>query len=957
MKKNISKILAAVLLLLSFQIPVIAEEAPSEEAALGSENEKYSEYVELAEAVGIMEESTFEGNLYATRGELAEYINNILTYGSDEDTVREWVEEVFKEDKTDVLIPPTEASTSVFEDVSESHADYAAIKTVYRYRIMNGTGNGSFSPDERVTYLQAATALVRLLGYSTEAEESSHESVALSLGIFDGVPYNAEANVTKYELARIFCNCAEIKVMKANSSKWWSVEYGISDENMLEYYMSIYKTKGQLTGNAFTDIYGGEGLGKDRASANDTVYSIENTEYVNDLLGRDIEYWYFDDGEADYPQILLARMTGRDEAIVIPAADFEDFADNKILYESGQQIISKRVKKGAPLIYNGVCRTSWVPEDLKFETGDITIIKSRGSSEFDVIIAYAYTSCYIAEINAEDGILYGKTSEASDTLVFDTLKGTEEEYKVRIYYDTGAAVSLEEGIAQGMICDIAQSGDCIKIIIPTDNKHTVTAARITTRNGNPAIVTSDGEEYEFLKSYYDTLGSKKPILGGSYVIFENSFAKVVRIEAAEQETASKIHYLITAYDGEDDEGGYLKLLNSNGVIKKYHVLTDTKIKTEDNETVKLKSGTSLKETIGDYAGIADIDFNEEGEITAVELPQKSKTTERSGRLGIFEENEKVYWCGQGTEKHFENAMLASKAVLFRIDTTQTDEADKYKVVEQTSLKSGNTYSIKAYNYESDSIVSDCVVLSGSFASSVGDVNKTMYIVHQAYETLNDDDEIITEIEATTIATNAKISDIKLRLKPGMSAGAETFFDTEANVTLKTGDIIYCETEGDYVTRLVLVYRIFTDSGENSLYGTTGAYTPAVSKATNPYSVSGSGTIDTNVNTITKLRPSFARFFGGYAYKLESNKYLTYTSMPLSAGTKFDKSKLDSKYIAETVVLPNYYTVVNVSGDKIDVQNGDTTQIKTFVNSASSRSEVFIITRYGVAWQLVFINRR
>ena len=623
--------------------------------------------------------------------------------------------------------------------------------------------------------------------------------------------------------------------------------------------------------------------------------------------------------------------------------------------KNGRRTVTKIVKPGAALIYNGINVGNYTPDMFNFENGDVTLIRSRDSSQFDIIIVNNYTSYYIAELNRNDMILFGKTNADGDAKSFDILAGTAEEYKVRVYWQDGSKASLD-ALSRGMVCDIAQNGKCIKIIIPTDNIYTVTVTGTGEQDGNYSIRDTEDRRFEFLQSYYDTLGYKKPVIGEGYTIYLNSFGKIVWIDADQSEKNNEIHYLISTVDDEDENGAYVKLLNSNDVISRYHVVLNTKVKNQENETIKFKSGMSLEAILDNYSGVVRVKFNEANEVTEIELPQKRETTKRSGRRGAFEENEKVYWCGQGTEKHFENVMLSSKAVLFRINETATEDSDKYSVISQNILKSGNIYSMKAYNYDSESVVSECVVIKGDLALPVGDNNQTMYIVQSINEALDEEDETVIEIECTGIATNAKIVEARLRLKSGMTAHAETFFDSSAKILLKKGDIVYCEIENDYVTRIALVYRIYNAVGESNLYGTSGAYTPTISNATNPYAVSNTGTIDTNVNAVTKLRPAQTRFFAGYVYKLEQDKYLTYTSMALNSGTTFNRKNLDSKYLAETVILPRNYVVVDVYGDKMEIRDGDAGAIKTYYNSGTARSEVFILTRYGVPWQLVFVNR-
>lgn len=183
----------------------------------------------------------------------------------------------FREDNVDELII-TSTVTDSFSDVSQNHAYYNEIEKVKQFLIMTGTGNGTFSPDKIITFGEVGIAMVRLLGYGIQAQRTSYEATAFVLGIFNGLSYNQSQNITKNELARVFYNCADVELMKADI-KTGRIEYSVSEENMLEKFLDVYKDKGQIITNSFTSIYGTDGLGKNKVLINNVIYNIDNAEY------------------------------------------------------------------------------------------------------------------------------------------------------------------------------------------------------------------------------------------------------------------------------------------------------------------------------------------------------------------------------------------------------------------------------------------------------------------------------------------------------------------------------------------------------------------------------------------------------------------------------------------------------------------------------------------------------
>lgn len=116
-----------------------------------------------------------------------------------------------------------QANRTIFNDVPGSHwargyVNLAALTTVGGGeeedqdgpRLMMGLGNGSFAPDRVISYGEAVTILLRMLGYSKEAGinwPNGAVDTAASLGLTEGfTPPRTSAAVTRAQAALLFCN-------------------------------------------------------------------------------------------------------------------------------------------------------------------------------------------------------------------------------------------------------------------------------------------------------------------------------------------------------------------------------------------------------------------------------------------------------------------------------------------------------------------------------------------------------------------------------------------------------------------------------------------------------------------------------------------------------------------------------------------------------------------------------
>jgi len=114
-----------------------------------------------------------------------------------------------------------QASRTIFSDVPGSHwargyVNLAALTTVGGEadkggsRLMMGLGNGTFAPDRPITYGEAVTAILRILGYVKEAGVNwpyGAVSTASALGLDSGfTPPAAGDPIDRAQAALLFCN-------------------------------------------------------------------------------------------------------------------------------------------------------------------------------------------------------------------------------------------------------------------------------------------------------------------------------------------------------------------------------------------------------------------------------------------------------------------------------------------------------------------------------------------------------------------------------------------------------------------------------------------------------------------------------------------------------------------------------------------------------------------------------
>lgn len=100
---------------------------------------------------------------------------------------------------------------TIFPDVTPGHWSFRYVNSASKMGIINGFPDGCFAPNKDITLAEAVTILLRLIGYS-DADVGGvwpygQESLAKTIGMFDGISYSAISGVIKRgDAARLFVN-------------------------------------------------------------------------------------------------------------------------------------------------------------------------------------------------------------------------------------------------------------------------------------------------------------------------------------------------------------------------------------------------------------------------------------------------------------------------------------------------------------------------------------------------------------------------------------------------------------------------------------------------------------------------------------------------------------------------------------------------------------------------------
>ena len=163
-------------------------------------------------------------------------------------------------------------SVNVFNDVSVSHWARIYIDTAYNHGVMSGYGNGTFGPEDQLTYTQTARVILNILGYGKLDWPLGVNTVAYELGLYDDVAVSDfDAGCTRAHAAQMIYNAFDCKTVKEYAGQHFPTK-DVFLEDILGYTKTI-----DLTGSApyvaYRDISVKNGkIYTTHISAGDTIY-------------------------------------------------------------------------------------------------------------------------------------------------------------------------------------------------------------------------------------------------------------------------------------------------------------------------------------------------------------------------------------------------------------------------------------------------------------------------------------------------------------------------------------------------------------------------------------------------------------------------------------------------------------------------------------------------------------
>ncbi|MCC8159749.1 MAG: S-layer homology domain-containing protein [Oscillospiraceae bacterium] len=683
---------------------------------------------------------------------------------------------------------------------------------------ISGMGDGTFSPDTGVTFVQAQSMLVRATGYETYASANGgwpngYKTWAGSLGITDGVSASDDDELTRAQVAQMIANAmdAPVVIVKSYSTNVWGelvpdleIQDGTGSgyQTLFTKYHDAYKVYGRVTATSKSGTVDTDKVDfqVEKADNFDDQYVTSTTNYPEQVIEA-----YIGDTDAVnqlnvYSQALIQKDDNDEYTLLslVPAASnklvelqTEDVDDSKTttddltvmyFYPSGSTSGSTKYSLADEVTYyvNGVEMGTWDEDALNTyvlddDTNTITLQKTTvtgstsTSSKYDTIFVTTYSTAVVESVSEKSSYVQVTFKEQSSGLKTNMKLYTDDDSYTYSFELDGEAIDvldLEENDVLSIAWDASAGFADSTFYDVMVSRDTVSSVKCTSTWNTSGYATLGGTKYKAasgmditveLSTEYDLL---LDVFGGIAYADENSSTKKIGILSSvyQKSNGDYVAELITK-DGEDLE---CKLDDDYG-----EELYDKYVAIAYENGSKLAKLESYPNLVGEYK------VNSSSKLTSFTFSSYAGGEDQTYK----ESSSKI------------GAVRISDSTVI-LDLTQIDAKSTYSVISASLLNDGVVYT--AYGYDkstSDSAYRFVIITDGM---NVFDSTAQLAIFLEAGTDVDENDD---EVDIMTVAINGEETTVVL--------------DDDCEGTslddLEEGDaIVYVESAG-YVIKLEQVF--------------------------------------------------------------------------------------------------------------------------------------------------------
>ena len=717
--------------------------------------------------------------------------------------------------------------------------------------IVNGFEDGTFKPDENVTYEQAVKMIVCAAGYESVAQSlggwpNGYMMQAMNLKLTDNaVTADQTGKASRGIVAQLMFNVLDVNIPVYNAVT------GKLEDNLktfMETYLGIVMVDAQLVGVEEKTVanYTGPTLYVGEMGIklkNGTVMVLDYTPYTQDkasleaFVGQDAVVYYKEGKSGNMSSLYEIDFTvAKNTVITVNSNDFESFSGNTLkYYTTGTKTKTlKLASTDLSVYYNGKLAldptdiSDWLdPADTaNFIYGEVKFTDRGSDGEFDTVEITDYDFLVVARTpSTADYIVTNKVkfqgAAPAKHLASIALDPEDITYTVNIQNEKGAAVNVTSLAANNVLL-VAQSEDTtLRNVVVCGSPVT---GKITAASASEGLITIGGKEYRISNyaAQYFTETSIKTETGQQGTFYVDKWGTIVYgTQTAVSQTTNPYAYIIRTSVNENEDGGIITAyVPSQSGVKNYTVTG--KVRYNGNSIAAVDAIEALRNNMPvSTSNVAVPDMSDSGvygsasptltnscqvarlvlDGTTVEeivvaapadYPANYGTTEDTSNIKPYQELDKVRYKGSN---NFNGEFFVNSSTTFIYVPQDRSKTSSYAKRTTSSFRTSIEYYVQPYNVNG-SKVADLVLVYGKETETIVVKNTTQAsIMAKDYSTVIKNDEQVYEVEYFTNSATASKSNASITENVNVS-NAEAGYTVVDIADIKAGDFFRAGTDSE-----------------------------------------------------------------------------------------------------------------------------------------------------------------
>ncbi len=660
-----------------------------------------------------------------------------------------------------------------YPDVVENHWANGYINVATSQGLIIGDPDGNFRPDDSISYAEAMTIMVRMIGHEPSAlEKGGYPNGYLVVGAEKDINKNAlgSANdkVNRGTVAFMTYNSLEVKLMERVGAGI-NAGYEEVDKTLLQNKLKTESGKGQVTGIENTRLSGNSSLKDGEIEIDGEVYKMR--ENFNNLLGYNVRYYIQENDLGDKEVILAYAEAGKNTTEDINAEQFyaiEDKGDSKIIkYKKNvndNKVSSVELEKEPTLIYNGKAENlDYDLINLENKAGKINLLDTDRNGKYDIIFVTEYKNIVVSDVLTSSHKIvdmYGNNALTLDP----------EDENIKFTIKKGSQNIELKDLNKWDVLSIAASKD--KTVYEINVINNKVEGKVDGISADE--VSIGGVDYKIADNYKEAIN-----LNTEGVFYLDIEGKIAAVDSTSAISNNYAYILNAACTDSMLDKCEIKVFTKEGKTEYKELASSIKLNGEARKTKE--DVLNALQTGQDGAvepQLITYELNSEGKVSRIDLANDNSQT---GAIDeeTFTLNQKLEQATfNGVTGKLGNVNVNANTVIFNIPADKEDEED-FAIADMSIFEHDAKYDALVFDMGKDFTAKAIIVTSASLKT---DADAKIAIVKNVKQSLNADNDIVDKL--TAYCDGQEIS---------LLTENEGFLVKGEDKTLEAGDIIQYKT--------------------------------------------------------------------------------------------------------------------------------------------------------------------